>query len=29
LYVPGAHADGGLHFLQLLREDWMRSKYGK
>lgn len=29
LYVPGAHADGGLYFLQLLRDDWMRSKYGK
>jgi RimJ/RimL family protein N-acetyltransferase len=29
LYIPGAHADGGLHFLQLTRDDWMRSKYGK
>jgi RimJ/RimL family protein N-acetyltransferase len=29
LYIPGAHTDGGLHFLQLTRDDWMRSKYGK
>ena len=29
LYVPGAHADGGLHFLQLTREDWLRTKHGK
>lgn len=29
LYVDGAHPDGGLHFLQLKREDWLRSKYGK
>lgn len=29
MYVEGAHADGGLHFLQLTRDDWMRSKYGK
>ncbi len=28
-YVEGAHADGGLHFLQLTRENWLRSKYGK
>jgi hypothetical protein len=29
LYVPGAHPDGGLHFLQLTRENWLRTKYGK
>ena len=29
LYVPGAHPDGGLHFLQFTRENWLRSKYGK
>lgn len=29
LYVPGAHADGGLHFLQLTRENWLRTKHGK
>jgi RimJ/RimL family protein N-acetyltransferase len=29
LYIPGAHADGGLHFLQLTREDWLRTKHGK
>jgi hypothetical protein len=29
LKVDGAHPDGALHFLQLKREDWMRSKYGK
>jgi hypothetical protein len=29
LYVDGAHADGGLHFLQLKREDWLRTKHGK
>lgn len=29
LYVPGAHPDGGLHFLQLTRDNWKRSKYGR
>lgn len=29
LYIDGAHPDGGLHFLQLKREDWQRTKYGK
>ncbi len=29
LYVPEAHPDGGLHFLQLTREKWKRSKYGR
>lgn len=29
LYVDGAHPDGGLHFLQLTRENWKRSKYGR
>lgn len=29
LYIEGAHPDGGLHFLQLTREDWMRMKYVK
>lgn len=29
LYVPGAHPDGGLHFLQYMKEDWLRTKYGK
>lgn len=29
LYVPGAHPDGGMHFLQLTHEDWLRTKYGK
>ncbi len=29
LYVEGAHPDGGLHFLQLKREDWMRTRHGK
>lgn len=29
LYIDGAHPDGGLHFLQLTREDWLRTKYGK
>lgn len=27
IYVPGAHPDGGLHFLQLTKENWLRSKY--
>lgn len=29
IYIEGAHPDGGLHFLQLKREDWLRTKYGK
>jgi len=29
LKVEGAHPDGALHFLQLKREDWLESKYGK
>jgi hypothetical protein len=29
LYIEGAHPDGGLHFLQLTRAAWLRSKYGK
>ena len=29
LYIEDAHPDGGLHFLQLTRADWLRSKYGK
>lgn len=29
MYVDGAHPDGGLHFLQLKREVWLRTKYGK
>lgn len=29
LYIPGAHPDGGIHFLQLTREDWRRSKWAK
>ncbi len=29
LFVEGAHPDGGLHFLQLKRDDWMRTKHGK
>lgn len=29
MYVDGAHPDGGLHFLQLKREAWQRTKYGK
>lgn len=29
LYIDGAHPDGGLHILQLKREDWMRTKYGR
>ena len=29
LYVEGAHPDGGIHFLQLTRENWKRTKYGK
>lgn len=27
IYIPGAHPDGGLHFLQLTKEQWSRSKY--
>lgn len=27
IYVPGAHPDGGLHFLQMTKENWLRSKY--
>lgn len=29
LFVPGAHPDGGLHFLQLTKEKWLSTKYGK
>lgn len=29
LKIEGAHPDGALHLLQLKREDWLRSKYGK
>jgi hypothetical protein len=29
MYIAGAHPDGGLHFLQLKREDWKRTKYGQ
>ena len=29
IYIEGAHPDGGIHLLQLKREDWMRSKYGR
>lgn len=29
IYVPDAHPDGGLHFLQLTKENWKRSKYGR
>jgi RimJ/RimL family protein N-acetyltransferase len=28
IYIDGAHPDGGLHFLQLKREDWQRTMYG-
>lgn len=27
IFLEGAHPDGGIHLLQLKREDWMRSKY--
>ncbi len=29
MFVEGAHADGGLHFLQLTRDNWLRTKHGK
>lgn len=29
IYLEGAHPDGGLHFLQMTRDTWLRSKYGK
>lgn len=29
IYIEGAHPDGGLHLLQLTRENWKRSKYGR
>lgn len=29
IYIEGAHPDGGIHLLQLKREDWMRTKYGR
>lgn len=29
LYIDGAHPDGGLHLLQLTREKWKRSRYGR
>lgn len=27
LYIPDAHPDGGLHLLQMTRDDWKRSKW--
>lgn len=31
VYIPGAHPDGGIHLLQMKREDcrWLRDKDGK
>lgn len=29
IYIEGAHPDGGLHLLQMKREDWKESKYGR
>jgi RimJ/RimL family protein N-acetyltransferase len=31
IYIPGAHPDGGLHILQMKREDcrWLRNPDGK
>lgn len=29
VYIDRAHPDGGIHLLQLTREDWLRSKYGR
>ena len=31
IYIPGAHEDGGLHILQMLREDcrWLRKPHGQ
>ena len=29
VYIPGAHPDGGIHFLQLTRANWLRTKYGQ
>lgn len=31
LYIPGAHPDGGIHILQMKREEcrWLRTRNGK
>jgi RimJ/RimL family protein N-acetyltransferase len=31
IYIPGAHPDGGIHILQMKREEcrWLRTRNGK